>query len=284
MGPDLNINIEELRVGTKEEKSPKPRFEKLRHPLAWLSRKALKLELAKCLSALHWSGIHGIRRFCVNRHLLGKPGLEDIDEPFLALANSCRDAMATIIDFDLNNLYCTIKRCEGAKDNAVAWTIARSDPFIGQREFGPDYSHRVAENSCFAALLGTRDTRNTWDPHVYSSFTCDNLTKHNNYVDSFTNWREHLKSTMVFPLRYIRGRNSNMQIRGFLTFYANSPYVFRVPCIFDYVRKPDDYQRELSRCSAYHVGGVLADTIAIAIALQDPEKEDEITNEESENE
>lgn len=223
------------------------------------------------VSKLHLGPIHDIRKFSISKKNLrdGRVTYEYLE----GLANHCRDAMADVIEVWPSALHCTIKLCDAhltpRKEDAWVHTIARSTPCDRPAEFGRAKAHLVGRNSAFAALVGCSDRRTQWAPHVYTCFTCNDLTKHANYDCSRENWGNYWRSTSVFPLRY-RTPDDSHQVIGFLTFDSHKTDAFRgMPNIYEYHNSADtekmarsEYDRLLAYRSAFHVGGILADSLA----------------------
>ena len=233
----------------------------------------------RVLAALHYSAIHGIRRFAVKGHLLRPDRLVEDAEAFQSLANECRNAMASAIQQEWNSLHCTIKLCKGTpalpKADWVIWTLARSEastsyPATLRGEFGPDAGQKAKENSAYAALIGCSDGKTEWGTRVYPCFCCNDLTKYDEYVNTRENWRDYYRAGIVFPLRWIKEPEPEINIKGFLTFDSILTDVFtRAPCIFEFKNDLKGYRKQLICCPTYHVGGIIADVLATAIALED---------------
>lgn len=254
--------------------------------LIWCARFLRKVGLGKIIltvrekiilesmTRLHLDSMHLIRRFSVNDHFLGIMGTkENPKEPFEDLADSIRDTMAKIIAVDWNNLHCTIKflygRDDMSRDQWKVYTVARSTPCNRPAEFFPTF-HKVGLNSSFAALVGCDDPSNKWLPHTYQCFACNDLIKHPEYECTRGNWSRYFKSTMVFPLRYRKISQREHTILGFLTLDSNYRNIFgKVPDIFDYGDKQDEYKNLLMVSSICHVGGMIADILATVFYLQE---------------
>lgn len=227
------------------------------------------------ISKLHIHSTHQMRSFSIHKYMARgiDSTLNHPYEPFESLANANRDVFADLLEIPPQHLHCTIKICNNEKNmdkkDWKVYTIARSTPYNRPEEFHPEY-HLVGENSSFAPLVGCDDIKNIWLPHVYRCFVSDDLTKYfNKYACSRKNWNDYFKSTIVFPLRYRKGRTSHLII-GFLTFDSNKTKVFgNIPDIFEYKDKPDDYLEHLSYSTAYHIGGIIADTLATTFYLQE---------------
>ncbi len=241
--------------------------------------------IVEILGALHWSGIHGIRKFIVDGHLLDEQSLDENFEALEALATRCRDAFAANLGVEKNRLHCSIKLCEGSEGSLKAewniWTLARSelspkDPPRGP--LGPEAGQLAGKNTAYAALTGCSDGKTEWaGVRTFSCFCCGDLRKHGEYVNARSNWWDYYKSGIVFPLRWLNKTETSMKVKGFLSFDSKLRNIFgATPCIFDY---KDDYGRyydKLSKSHVYHVGGIMADVLATTIALQDKDEGKEI--------
>lgn len=223
------------------------------------------------VTKLHLGPVHDIRKFSVTKKNLkdGRVTYEHLE----GLANHCRDVMADVLEIWPSALHCTVKLCSNQpgnrKEDTKVYTIARSTPCDRPAQFGQTNAHIVGRNSTFAALVGCSDNRTNWAPHAYTCFTCNDLTKHSNYDCSRPNWNDYWRSTSVFPLRY-RTPDESHRVFGFLTFDSHKIGAFRgMPNIFEYHNSADsekkaksEYDRLLAYRSAYHVGGILADSLS----------------------
>lgn len=126
----------------------------------------------------------------------------------------------------------------------------------------PDY-YLAGENSGFASLLGCNDRLNTWEPHVYCAFLCNDLTKRN-FDCGRANWHLHYKSTAVFPLRYPVGNDGIQKVMGFLTFDSLETGIFgNIPDIYGFTNElRDRYREKLWQSAFVHTCGLLADCLA----------------------
>jgi len=237
--------------------------EKLRNIIA-VSRDRLILG---SVMKLHLEAIHDIRKFCLGRNEL--PDCSLTYDALEHLANGCRDVMADILQVAKNDIHCTIKSCQGQngepKEQWQVYTIARSTPCERPADFGLSNAHAIGENSGFASVVGANDTKNTWIPHVYASFICNDLVNHSTYADSRENWSAFYRATAVFPLRYRMSGERLHNVIGFLTFDTMKEDLFkRIPCIFHLRNEKENYDKELSFFSFYHLGGIMADALVCA--------------------
>jgi hypothetical protein len=279
------IDIEELSVNLRPGTSLPGSQEPKNRLAQWFSRRKQRKSIglgqttSGILTGLHYHAIHAIRKFMVDGHLLSESALEQEPASFESLANDCRNALAIAIGRDPKKIHCSIKLCEGTKNIPQAdwliWTLTRSEllttePFTLRNQFGPGSAQMTKDNSAYAALTGCSDSKTEWGGRkVYSCFSCNDLTNHNDkYVNSRTNWPDFYKAALVFPLRWNKSRKSTIEVKGFLSFDSLIPEYFPgIPCIYEceYI----DYFRELINSVAYHTGGIMADVLATAIALQD---------------
>lgn len=224
------------------------------------------------LSKLHLKAIHRIRSIALSRANL--EALSKSHEHLEELATDCRDVMADVIEAWPDSVHCTIKLCDRRKaknkGQVKVYTIARSrGSDTRPRQFGTEHAHLVGENSAFAALVGCNDRKNVWGPRVFKCFACNDLRDHGNYDCSRTDWDAYWRSTCVFPLRF-RAPDGDHHVFGFLTFDSPKPGAFRgLPNIYDYHNNAhskkkgnDEFDRLLEYRSAFHIGGILADTLS----------------------
>ena len=228
------------------------------------------------MTKVHLAAIHAIRRISVNQDSLPDSSLTY--EALQSVADGCRDAIAEILEVWNEHIHCTLKLCGGDKADKRNWkvyTVARSDPCNRPAEFGRGNYHLVGDNSSFAPLAGCNDRKNVWEPNVFSCFSCGNLRKYTRYDSSGKNWESYYNSTIVFPLRYRKSDAAEFSVIGFLTFDSQLDDAFGdIPCIFECQNNPAEYQEKLSYMSLFHVGGILADVLAMTFhPLVDPCKE-----------
>lgn len=224
------------------------------------------------IGRLHLLSIHQIRNFSLGRYLSG--GLYELASfaPLEELANAHRNVFSDFLEVAPEGLHCTIKVCCGGgpdKADIKVCTIARSIPCHRPPEYGPDVYHLVGQNSSFAPLVGCNDRKNIWIPQAFSCFACNNLIKHSGQYDcSREDWMNYYKSTIVFPLRYRIGAKS--KVMGFLTIDSDRVNVFgAIPDIFDHKDNSSVYAEKLSFAGAFHIGGILADTLATTFYLEE---------------
>ena len=246
-----------------------------------------RIEAIGWLAPLHYLGIHAVRKFTVNGHLLGEDKLDEDFDALEALANKCRNAFASVIGRRPENLHCNIKLREGQvgcpSTEWKAWTLARSEQSTAcspRAEFGAEAGQQVGGNSAFAALVGCSDGHTEWGPQPYGCFSCGDLPKYAEYVNNGReNWADFYRAAIVFPLRWLRG--GRIEIKGFLSFDSKLTDIFiGMPCIFGYKDNFQGYYKKLTDSPVYHVGGIIADVLTMTIVLQDKnENEDkEIEN------
>lgn len=230
------------------------------------------------LMTLHRDAIHAIRKFAAEGYFRVILEYEKLYGPYEDLANCCRNAMASALKCQQRDIDCTIKISKGEKgqpnEEGKVWTFARSTVSPARPEdLGPDCFRKIGENSMFAALVGCKDRKTNWYPYRYCSFGCNNLPAFDNYDDTDDDWETWYRSALVFPLRfeaYSKGEDKHHDyIIGFLTFDSLDTNIFEgIPSIFHYIGEPVDYEHELMKCDAFHVGAVIADAIATALMLE----------------
>jgi len=218
------------------------------------------------ISRLHVDAIHEVRRFGISQCSLQ---IDDYDQ-LEHLADGCRDVMADVLQVNATDLHCTIKVCQGKdvlpKEEWMVYTIARSSHSNRPTEFGQDYAHLLGHNSAFAAVSGANDRKNNWSTRIYSCFLCDDLKKYETFDCSRENWQLYYQATAVFPLRYRKNGDLGHTILGYLTFDTKNLEIFAgLPCIFKMNDQVEAYEKAISFLSMYHVGGIMADTLAMAL-------------------
>lgn len=117
----------------------------------------------------------------------------------------------------------------------------------------------IDKNTVFSSLLGQKDGIRQW-PH-FRCFTCGDLFSEENYANSRknTDWKKWYRSVLVFPIRI-----SPDSVIGFLAFDSRQKRFFGdLPNSFKYWETPMEYHSVLEECSLYHIGGIIADTLAI---------------------
>lgn len=217
------------------------------------------------VSKLHLEAIHAIRAFALSRDSI--PDNELTYSALEGLANGCTKVVADVLEAQDKDIHCTIKLCGDGhnlpKEEWPVYTIARSVPCERPAEFGFGSAHLIGHNSDFAVLCGSNDRKNTWFPQVFSCFICNDLVSHQNYDCSRENWQSYYQASAVFPLRYRRPAAQRHHIIGFLTFDTMDAQLFSdAPCIFHNRDNKIEYERDLTFYSFYHLGGMLADTLA----------------------
>ena len=219
------------------------------------------------VSKLHLEAVHAVRTFAINREQIS-----DNQETYLSLeglANGFRNVFADILGVQSLDVHCTIKLCASEqnlpKEEWKVYTIARSTPCRRPSEFGIKSAHKIGHNSDFAALCGAEDRKNKWHPNVYSCFICNDLKSHDKYDCSRDDWWVFYTATAVFPIRYRQRGDKLHHIIGFLTFDTLDDSLFRdLPCIFHDGNDRIQYERLLNFTSVFHLGGILADVLALS--------------------
>lgn len=235
----------------------------------------IKMELAhsSILQILHFSAIHAIREFVTEGGFSVVLERKSPLKPYEDVADACANTMAAAAAIKPEALHCTISYCGGVKRGKPSasrkvWNFADSRTNVARPSLlGPEKGTIVGKNSSYAALLKCKDKENDWR-FQFPCFTCDDLTKIPKYVDDFPDWKVWYQSRLVFPLRFRlrdkEGRPVDI-IRGFLSFDSHTKNVFDVPSIFAYTNDPVAYETELEGLDVCNVGGIIADTIAMAI-------------------
>ena len=132
-----------------------------------------------------------------------------------------------------------------------------------------DNARPVKENSCFASCLGVADSITNW-PIPVTAFSCPDLKAHaEKFVCGRTNHLNFYGATLVFPLRVKRAVDENYQFLGFFTIdtLAGLKYFKHLPDIFSVqptAKELQSYMNLLNGSPVYHLGGVVADALALA--------------------
>lgn len=238
-----------------------------------------EITLLTVIRSLHNEAIHAIRSVFIDRQQLLVHNFKKSGEVYEFLATKCRDSFAAVIGLDPDRLHCSIKLRETIKDVRIAnqkvWTLARStsftsDPVILQRNLRKEIKEQtVGTNSASAALVGCSDGKTNW-LGKYNCFCCDDLEKYPKYVNIRPGWPKFYKSTVVFPLRWSKRGEGELEVSGFLSFDSNLKNIFsEIPCTFEYQHSPGEYYKKLYESATVHVGGIIADILALIIALLD---------------
>ncbi len=209
------------------------------------------------------------------RNLFSIDSSTDSVDPYIFLANSCRNAMVKILDCNREEVHCTVKLCSKDKKkpvrNTKLWTFARSNERKGRSLIlGPTKKIAVYKNSSFSSIIGCKDSKkNNWEFRPNLCFSCNDLSRFRNYADSKKAWPSFYNSAVVFPLRYSSdSRRPWEHFLGFLTFDSLRTDLFTdVPFRFEYFGRPDEYLTELRKTDVYHVGQALADVLTACMVL-----------------
>lgn len=144
-------------------------------------------------------------------------------------------------------------------------TLARSEPFDNRVVDANNIdTHPVNDNNTvWCALLGRTDGRFSWPR--FKCFSCNDLYSERSFVCSRENWNDHYRSTLVFPIRYMKDpRTRYCEISGFLAFDSLVKNAFgKLPNIFDYKEDPNKYHSDMSTKTLFHAGALLADTLSV---------------------
>lgn len=224
--------------------------------------------------------VHSIRSFAAQYHFAGIiTGTTEDYDAYEELANACRNSVAAVLKRDPNLLHCTLKYISEINDRPISewktWTFARSTiDSTRPRNLGPNHSYAIEDNSALSALAGCKDkAMNNWGPYAHRCFVCNDLVEEEQYANPRFDWQKWYACTMVFPIRYERWhkreRTYSDPLLGFLTFDALEPNMFaHIPSVFKYIGDPGVYFDELKQYDVYHVGDIVADTIATALLLE----------------
>ncbi len=217
-----------------------------------------------------------IRDFAAQNHFLVYDPSSGSIEPYIDMANSCRNAMVKILKCERTDVHFALKYCAKGRGRGgrryQLWTFARSNEHGGRSLIlGPKKRIAVYKNSAFASIVGCKDSKkNVWPARPNQCFSCNDLTELPNYADSKKNWRNHYRALLAFPLRYVEDNNGESKDRviGFLTFDSPVLGVFGdIPSRFSYMDRSEEYLTEFRRTDVYHVGYALADALALATLM-----------------
>ncbi len=156
-----------------------------------------------------------------------------------------------------HNLCASIKLFVGKEEPRLAtWVRCRNS--VG-RPVSNDFSD-IEGNSVFASLLGRDDGKVRW-PRL-RCFACGNLPDQPRYANSRgEEYRKWYGATMAFPLMVDSG-----SIIGFLCFDSPKAGFFGdLPNAYEFIERPMDYHDELESCNLYHLGGLIADVMAVSL-------------------
>ena len=235
--------------------------------------------LIALMKALHHEAVHAIRTVAINRQLSLHDKFEQNAGVYEFLATRCRNAFASVLGLETDRFHCSIKLVDQKKKNVAersVWTLARSeactaDPTVLSANLRKEVLQTVGINSASAALTGCSDRKANWHGK-YNCFCCNDLTKYSEYDNARDNYKDYYRSVMVFPLRWSKRGESQITVRGFLSFDSKLTNVFpNTPCIFEYKHSAEAYYKDLCESIPFHVGGIIADVLATLFAL---EKED----------
>lgn len=215
---------------------------------------------------LHTDVIHKMREFAFFAEDLSADASEHVGCLARDTATACRDLVADLLELQDGKLHCCIKvfgQPEGVKERVV--TLARSIPQDSHPDDNnPAANHFVDNNSVWAALLGKSDGGRNW-ARPYPCFCCNDLVSVGPaFKCSREDWREHYRSTLVYPLRFVRDpAQRRFGTIGFLAFYSQQAGVFPgLPSIFEHNLSFDDYFARLSASTVFQVGACMNDTLS----------------------
>lgn len=243
--------------------------------LAWMVRKVnwpgaiwqvREIATAHLVKQLHLNLLHRMRKLAVL--------MQDWDDReaathlALEICSECRRTMCLLLELKPNDLHCCIKilttnNNDPDEDRVATWV--RSEPLDGRPvEAGDANAHLVTRNSVWSALLYRNDGKTQWG-RPFTCFCCNDLTKHAGLFQcDRENWGQYYQSALVFAVRYPKNLQGNEYAHiGFLTFDSVKKDVFRgLPDIFDHRDNPTHYRQLLEGTSVFHVGSIIADTLA----------------------
>lgn len=218
----------------------------------------------------HFRLIHRIR--ALSARLEANPSAEAAAALANQICTEARLVLGNFLDLKPNNLHCCLKLMAsggpGNEDEARVSTWARSEPFDDRPfEQGDANAHLVRTNSVWSALYGRDDGETRW--RIFTCFCCNDLAARAAFRCDRKNWQNFYHSTLAFPLRFPNnadGGDGEYQNLGFLAFDSPRKNVFRgLPDIYNHVGDPTGYRTLLEGSPAFHLGAMIADSIAIAI-------------------
>lgn len=180
------------------------------------------------------------------------------------LCTQLRQHMGSHLELDPHELHCCWKALAntGNPDNPAIHTWARSKPL----DHRPERTQNIltcTSSTVYASLTAGNDGEIQW-PRM-PCFSSQNLPQYlSNYKNNRDQWAKFYKSTLVFPLRYVRNPdNDDADLIGFIAF--DSPKIGAFgdsPEIFKYRDEPAEYHKRLHASSAFHLGSILADSLS----------------------
>ena len=212
---------------------------------------------------LHKEAIHRIRNLS---SATSKGDWSSGGQSAIEMCTACRNIIGNLLELSEDQIHCCLKgfwaqECSGEDDLVI--TVARSEPFYN-RHTGDSDAHLVKNNTVWSALLGENDGKYTWES--LNCFHCGDLFDHvSQFQCTRANWEQHYRSTLVFPIFHLEDINTrNRKISGFLTFDSPQKNAFgKLPDVFSYVTRRDEYHTKIAQFSSFHLGALLADTLSI---------------------
>ncbi len=208
------------------------------------------------LTLLHQNVVHDMRTFAQCAH-----APDAIGPTAEALCNSCRDLFCDLHELAINQLHCSIKIIdEDGSGNAIIKTLARATPADSRPNVYD--GHPVVSDSVWCSLLGVDDGNTRWE--VFNCFSSNDLAGHSHYVSHRPDYQKYYRSTVVFPIRYLRSTEKHDFVTvGFLAFDSPKVDAFsRMPEILDKGVVWADFHDRLKDQSSFHAGAMVVDCLA----------------------
>lgn len=230
--------------------------------------RAVRTRACKTLFArMHNNVLHKMREFAIYINNLSPETSSHVGCLARDTVTACRDLMSDLLEMPDHELHCCfkviVKGDDQNHDRVV--TFARSEPQDHHHDDNQTTSeHFVNNNSIWSALMCKDDGKTKW-ARPYSCFSCNDLRARSDIFQcSRTNWEEHYRSTLVFPLRYLTDPvNNKFTTIGFLSFYSlRKDAFYSLPDIFDYTHEWDGYHSLLSENAVFQLGACLSDTLS----------------------
>jgi len=237
------------------------KFPKGKKLVSSVKRRA-SLDLAQ---VLHNDVIHRMRQLSAS---MAENNLEVGSERAIEVCTACSKIMTNLLELSPHEVHCCMKvftREQGTTSSGKVATLARSEPYDNRLvEANNTDEHPVDDgNTVWCALLGKSDGKHTWPR--FKCFSCGDLYNAKGFVCSRDDWRDHYRSTLVFPICHMsNSRTRFCEIKGFLAFDSSDKNAFgKLPNIFDYKEEPNKYHSDLSKKTLFHIGALLADTLSV---------------------
>lgn len=269
-------------------------FKVLKYSVPWVRKLGFRKTLhqirrhcvTQTLKAVHHHIIHELR---MARGRLDPSEALVAERSQKVLTNSAR-MMAELCEVERNKMHCCIKLLEKVAPNQQkpgppqhggkrrkkeqpsekpeplrVTTWVRSEPFDQRgKDIGADNAVRICTNSVWCCLQDRDDGKTRWSG--FTAFSCNDLQRESHrWQCERANWADFYKACVVFPIRLPLSRHQYLNI-GFLAFDSPQAGAFRgVPNIYDHLQDPTGYKEKLDKSAVFHLGGLLADTIAAVL-------------------